>query len=171
MPLSGPLANQNIKDRYFGKNDPVALKILDRHDKQIANMAPLTPPEDLTVSTLWIGGLTEDIGEPEVRAAFFPFGEVSSVRVISEKKCCFVTYQARESAEKAAAKLYNSLNINGKALRMSWGKRQTGSAIPGVLPPGIKSAATATAEAPGIQPQLYPSQNPANMAARFTPVD
>jgi pre-mRNA-splicing factor RBM22/SLT11 len=170
MPVGGPLANQNIKDRYFGKNDPVALKILDRHDKQLANAAPLVPPDDPTITTLWLGGLTEDIGEPEVGAAFFPFGEVSSVRVISEKKCCFVTFQARESAEKAAAKLYNSLNINGKALRMSWGKRQTGSAIPAILPPGIKGA-VAAAEPPTLQPQLYPSQNPANMAARFTPVD
>jgi len=163
----GPLANQNIKDRYFGKNDPVALKILDRHEKHLANMAPLTAPEDTTITTLWIGGLTEDIGEPEVRAAFFPFGEMSSVRVITDKKCCFVTFLARDSAEKAAAKLYNSLNINGKALRMSWGKRQTGSAIPAILPPGIKSASVA----PAAAPQLYPSQNPANMAARFTPVD
>lgn len=27
MPTSGPLAEQNIKDRYFGVNDPVANKV------------------------------------------------------------------------------------------------------------------------------------------------
>lgn len=27
MPTSGPLADQNIKDRYFGVNDPVANKV------------------------------------------------------------------------------------------------------------------------------------------------
>ena len=28
MPLTGELANQNIKDRYFGNNDPVAAKMM-----------------------------------------------------------------------------------------------------------------------------------------------
>lgn len=30
MPTSGPLSEQNIKDRYYGVNDPVAQKLLDR---------------------------------------------------------------------------------------------------------------------------------------------
>jgi len=172
MPTTGPLANQNIKDRYFGQNDPVAKKILDRYDRYQANQAPLVHPEDLTISTLWVGGLTEDMTEAELRAAFFPFGEISSVRLVSDKKCCFITYVARDSAEKAAAKLYNSLNINGKALRLAWGKRQSSSGAPlpfSVAPPGIRPAS----EPPGIRhaPSMYPSQNPANMAARFTPVD
>lgn len=177
MPVEGPLANQNIKDRYFGQNDPVALAMMSRHEKSQATLAPLTPPDDQTISTLWIGGLSEDMGEAEVRAAFFPFGQLSSVRVIGEKKCAFITYLTRDSAEKAAAKLYNSLNINGKALRMSWGKRQTGTGLgPGApLPPGIKTAGGDGPLPPGIRAapaaSLYPSQNPSNMAARFTPVD
>lgn len=31
MPTTGPLSEQNIKDRYYGVNDPVAAKILERH--------------------------------------------------------------------------------------------------------------------------------------------
>jgi hypothetical protein len=30
MPTSGPLSEQNIKDRYYGVNDPVANKIMER---------------------------------------------------------------------------------------------------------------------------------------------
>jgi hypothetical protein len=30
MPLGGELANQNIKDRFHGSNDPVAAKIMRR---------------------------------------------------------------------------------------------------------------------------------------------
>ncbi len=30
MPTSGPLSEQNIKDRYYGVNDPVAAKIMER---------------------------------------------------------------------------------------------------------------------------------------------
>lgn len=30
MPVTGELANQNIKDRFHGQNDPVAKKIMRR---------------------------------------------------------------------------------------------------------------------------------------------
>jgi hypothetical protein len=30
MPITGELADQNIKDRYYGVNDPVANKMLNR---------------------------------------------------------------------------------------------------------------------------------------------
>lgn len=30
MPTTGPLSEQNIKDRYYGVNDPVAAKIMER---------------------------------------------------------------------------------------------------------------------------------------------
>lgn len=42
MPITGELANQNMKDRYYGVNDPVANKMLRRVDE----MGKLTPPED-----------------------------------------------------------------------------------------------------------------------------
>nr|GEW59884.1 zinc finger CCCH domain-containing protein 49-like [Tanacetum cinerariifolium] len=30
MPVSGELSQQNIKDRYYGVNDPVAVKLLNK---------------------------------------------------------------------------------------------------------------------------------------------
>lgn len=48
-----PLADQNIKDRYYGINDPVADKLL----KRAAAMPALPPPEDKTITTLYIGNL------------------------------------------------------------------------------------------------------------------
>ena len=39
------LANQNMQDRYHGRNDPVAKKILARNAENMG----LKPPEDLTV--------------------------------------------------------------------------------------------------------------------------
>lgn len=66
-----PLADQNIKDRYYGLffysifvfllfmilfvgiNDPVADKLL----KRAAAMPALPPPEDKTITTLYIGNL------------------------------------------------------------------------------------------------------------------
>lgn len=48
MPTTGDLAHQNIKDRYYGVNDPVARKMMNRADQ----MPKLTPPEDTTITTL-----------------------------------------------------------------------------------------------------------------------
>ncbi len=48
MPTTGPLADQNIKDRYYGVNDPVANKMMARVDA----MPKLEPPEDREIKTL-----------------------------------------------------------------------------------------------------------------------
>ena len=39
---------QNIKDRYYGVDDPVAEKLL----KRAADMPKLTPPADKTITTV-----------------------------------------------------------------------------------------------------------------------
>lgn len=58
-----PLADQNIKDRYYGINDPVANKLL----KRATTMPHLDVPEDKAITTLYIGGLGEDITDSELR--------------------------------------------------------------------------------------------------------
>src|SRR6266849_1652665 len=45
MPVENELSKQNIQDRYFGNNDPVARKILAGH----AEDQGLKPPEDESV--------------------------------------------------------------------------------------------------------------------------
>jgi hypothetical protein len=45
MPVNNDLSKQNIQDRFFGRNDPVARKILSGH----AEKQGLKPPEDESV--------------------------------------------------------------------------------------------------------------------------
>jgi hypothetical protein len=45
MPIENDLSKQNIQDRFFGRNDPVARKILSGH----AEKQGLKPPEDESV--------------------------------------------------------------------------------------------------------------------------
>ena len=45
MPVQNDLSKQNIQDRYHGRNDPVAKKILSTH---AANKG-LQPPEDTSI--------------------------------------------------------------------------------------------------------------------------
>ena len=56
MPTLGPLSDQKIRDRYYGVNDPVAEKMLAR----VERLGRLTPPEDKTICTLFVGGVTRE---------------------------------------------------------------------------------------------------------------
>ena len=47
-----PLSDQNIRDRYYGVNDPVASKIM----KRASALPTLEAPEDPHITTLYIGG-------------------------------------------------------------------------------------------------------------------
>ena len=52
MPVEGELSQQNIKDRYYGVNDPVAMKLLSK----AGEMPSLEPPDDESTRTLYVGG-------------------------------------------------------------------------------------------------------------------
>ena len=59
-----PLADQNIKDRFYGTNDPVAEKLMKRYTA----MPKLEPPEDKTITTLYVGNLGEKITESDLKS-------------------------------------------------------------------------------------------------------
>ena len=65
--------------RYYGVNDPVAEKMLGQLDE----MPKLVPPEDTTITTLYVGGLTPDITEQHIKDQFYGHGEIMSVRKVS----------------------------------------------------------------------------------------
>lgn len=59
MPTSraDPLAHQNIRDRFYGQDDPVAAKMLARQDQ----LPKLEPPDDEGITSLWVGNLPGNI--------------------------------------------------------------------------------------------------------------
>lgn len=61
-----PLAHQNIRDRFYGQDDPVAAKMMTKQDE----LPKLVPPEDEGISSLWLGNMSENI-TPEVIKYFF----------------------------------------------------------------------------------------------------
>ncbi len=65
---AGPLAKQNIKDRYYGVNDPVADKMLNR----VNAMPKVVPPEDPTITTLYVGGIAPEVQESDLRGLLLP---------------------------------------------------------------------------------------------------
>jgi len=115
-----PLADQNIKDRYYGVNDPVAKKLLDRAKA----MPALEAPEDKSITTLYIGGLGEGVTDQDVKNSFYAFGEIRSLNLVAKQGCAFVTFTKRSSAEEAVEKSFNKLVIRGNKVTLRWGKSQ-----------------------------------------------
>ena len=112
------LRQQNIKDRYYGINDPVAEKMLKRAEE----MPTLKPPEDASITTLYVGGMDERVDEAALKDVFYAHGELKSIRCVHARNCAFVTYTDRAGAEKAAEALGRHLVVNGIKLRLMWGK-------------------------------------------------
>jgi pre-mRNA-splicing factor RBM22/SLT11 len=124
------LAHQNIKDRYHGVNDPVANKILGR----VQNSEKPTPPEDPDAKTVYLGGITEDMSEIDIRYslefilitrnALWHYGEIIEVKLLPQQHIGFVTYATRANAENAVDKLWGNCTINEIQLKVSWAKSQ-----------------------------------------------
>ncbi|BHF68573.1 RNA binding motif protein 22 [Sparganum proliferum] len=113
-----PLSEQNLRDRYYGQDDPVAAKLLSKY----SSMPKLTPPEDRTITTLYIGGIPEELTEKDLRDHFYQFGELRSVSVHHKQHCAFLQFTTRESAERAAERSYDRLILRGHRLTVNWGK-------------------------------------------------
>ncbi|PIK59913.1 hypothetical protein BSL78_03209 [Apostichopus japonicus] len=93
------LADQNIKDRFYGTSDPVADKLMRRAEA----MPKLEPPEDKTITTLYVGGLGDKVKEMDLNSV------LSSLRM-------------RDAAEMASEQSFQKLIIRGRRLNVKWGK-------------------------------------------------
>lgn len=92
MPTTGELADQNIRDRYYGINDPVARKMM----KRLGERVKLEPPEDRSIKTLYVGNIEPNWREADLREVFEKQGTVETVRIVHAKSCAFVAYATRE---------------------------------------------------------------------------
>ncbi|GFP98798.1 zinc finger CCCH domain-containing protein 49 [Phtheirospermum japonicum] len=185
MPVEGEMSQQNIKDRYYGVNDPVAQKLLNK----VGKIPSLEPPDYESMRTLYVGGLDARITEQDLRDNFYAHGEIESVKMVLQRACTFVTYTTREGAEKAAEELSNKLVVKGLGLKLLWGRPQAQRLEPeakqqqsamthsGLLPPGVQQQTHHQPPPPmpyfNIPPLMppqqdrayYPSMDPQRMGA------
>lgn len=82
------------------------------------------PPEDKSITTLYLGGLPAGTKEKEIRNQFYVFGEIRSIRMAPKQSCAFVTFVKREVAEQAAKNTHKILKINGNKVHVTWGRPQ-----------------------------------------------
>lgn len=148
-----PLSEQNIRDRYYGTNDPVADKLM----KRAASMPRLDPPEDRTITTLYVGNLSEHLTEVDIRDNFYQYGEIRNVSLVPRQQCAFIQFTKRSAAELAAEKTFNKLVMAGKKLTIKWAHAQAKQQFTAnKLPKGNP----ALDPIPGLPPQIPLPPNP-----------
>jgi len=165
LPKGGELANQKLRDRFHGENDPLAAKIMRKATEDLT----LMPPEDKSICTLYCGGLEPSVTEKDIRDKFYVHGEIRSIRISKKQSCCFVTYVKREEAEVAAAQLYRILELKGKKVHVMWGRPQ--QTVQTQASEQLAAAGTAAPPVPGMPPATpagtykpyYPSMDPTAM--------
>ena len=120
MQKGGGRTAEKVLARFNGEEDPLEKKILE---KAKAREVP-KPPKDESISTLFIGGIDEQIKKEELKEKFEQYGEVKAFRLITSKRCAFVAFKRRENCEKAMINLYGKLEIKGQNLKLLWAKSQ-----------------------------------------------
>ncbi|KAI9508284.1 pre-mRNA-splicing factor SLT11 [Russula earlei] len=114
---------------FFGRNDPVAHKILTGH----AENQGLKPPEDESVMSLFLSSLPASATEQTIRTRVIkslPAIDPSSLRSIvhvTKSRCAFVNFNDRTSAERAAEAWANGLDMDGERLGVRWGRSKNSS--------------------------------------------
>ncbi|EGR28228.1 RNA binding motif protein 22, putative [Ichthyophthirius multifiliis] len=131
-----PKNNQQLVDRFYGRNDPLAEKILKKINVYKEN--DLQPPQDTTIYSLYISNITESISQENIYQIFIKFGPIESVKMIPQKKCAFVNFCSRKAAEEAIKDLYGKLIINNQQLNLAWSKSHLHNQNNQIKPPSQK---------------------------------
>ncbi|KAJ3670442.1 hypothetical protein LUZ60_010766 [Juncus effusus] len=73
-------------------------------------------------TTVFVGGIdTNSVNEESLKQVFSPYGEIVYVKIPANKRCGFVQFSNRASAEEALREL-NGTVIGGQSVRLSWGR-------------------------------------------------
>lgn len=113
----------------MGKNDPVAKKILG----STSAGAGLAPPEDKTITSLFLSALSPSTEESHIRTFFVQSvpglrsDGIKSITMVPTSKCAFVNFTNRANAESAAVKCAFRMELDGTEVRVAWGRSRPGS--------------------------------------------
>lgn len=137
-------------DRYGGKSESAARDLLrklarskpyaradDTSDEARETSSPahqieaprsegqsdLTPPEDQSITSLFLLGVEDDLPEHAIRAFFAPHGTIKALVCSHRSKCAYVNFAKRAAAERAAEACRGGrIAIRGNLLKVQWGK-------------------------------------------------
>jgi hypothetical protein len=128
-------ANEAERDKslemqgYQLSNRPIRVSLATARRSPSAGMPGTHPAElDPTNTTLFIGGLSAGVSEDELRAIFIRYGDVVYTKIPQGKGCGFVQFVNRPDAEAAMAEM-NGQMVGSSAIRISWGRSTSRTAI------------------------------------------
>lgn len=113
----------------MGKNDPVAKKILS----STAAGAGLGPPEDQSITSLFLSALSPSTDESHIRTFFvqsvpgLQSDGIKSITMVPTSRCAFVNFTNRAGAESAAERCAFKMQLDGTEIRVAWGRSRPGS--------------------------------------------
>jgi pre-mRNA-splicing factor RBM22/SLT11 len=111
---------QSIRDRFNGVNDSLANKMISK----IKKFEKPNPPENKKITTLFIGGVEDDLSEADILEFFTKYGKIKGMRIRQKSKWAFICFEERSSAEIAIDHLFSKLYIKEKQLKLLWAKDQ-----------------------------------------------
>ncbi|KAL7276737.1 Pre-mRNA-splicing factor slt11 [Rhizina undulata] len=82
----------------------------------------ILPPDDKSITSLFLTGVEDDLAEHNIRTFFSAFGQIKSIVCVHRSRCAFVNFQTRAGAEAAAESCQGKAVIAGCPLRIQWGK-------------------------------------------------
>ena len=72
--------DQKIKERFAGINDPIAKKIIEK----VKDVNIPEPPEDLNITTIFLGGIDNTIDEDDIKESLKAFGKIKQIKIVSK---------------------------------------------------------------------------------------
>ncbi|CAH9083557.1 unnamed protein product [Cuscuta europaea] len=72
-------------------------------------------------TTIFVGGLDPNVSEDHLRSVFSPYGDLIHVKIVAAKRCGFVQFSNRASAEQALSGL-QGVKLGEQNVRLSWGR-------------------------------------------------
>ncbi|KAJ3434391.1 pre-mRNA-splicing factor rbm22 [Anaeramoeba flamelloides] len=116
---------QTLRNRYYGSEDKKADEMIE----QLIKIKSLKPPTDLTITTLKLSGMPNQIANQEVQEKFAQYGEIEYVLVLSAKQMAYVKFKERKDAQIACEKLFHKLNFQGMPTTITWDVETNGDKL------------------------------------------
>ncbi|KAG8046680.1 hypothetical protein GUJ93_ZPchr0008g12942 [Zizania palustris] len=100
---------------------PAANKKATGIQEKVPSAQGVQSDNDPNNTTIFVGGLDSNVTEDVLKQVFTPYGDVVHVKIPIGKRCGFVQYSNRSSAEEALQILQGTL-VGGQNVRLSWGR-------------------------------------------------
>uniref|UniRef100_A0A0E0QFA4 RRM domain-containing protein n=1 Tax=Oryza rufipogon TaxID=4529 RepID=A0A0E0QFA4_ORYRU len=100
---------------------PAANKKATGVQEKVPSAQGVQSDSDPSNTTIFVGGLDPSVTDDMLKQVFTPYGDVVHVKIPVGKRCGFVQFANRASADEALVLLQGTL-IGGQNVRLSWGR-------------------------------------------------